>query len=77
MSAKPAYIITAAMLVVGAWMFRYEIVGAGSGDRSPMAYRLDRWTGNILLAVPAGTLALEEIKPERPKDPNPFDQFDK
>lgn len=47
MNAKPIYIITAAVLAWGAWMFRYELVQPGTG---PHVYRLDRWTGSLAVA---------------------------
>ena len=29
-----------------AWLFRFDLV-VGEGDRGPIAYRLDRWTGTV------------------------------
>lgn len=81
MNTKPLYLVIAAVLAVGAWLFRYEVVGVGSGEQHPIAYRLDRWTGRVMLAAPAGTVMLEPIPapiPQKKKaEPNPFDQFDK
>ncbi|WP_349335350.1 hypothetical protein [Delftia sp. DS1230] len=73
MTKKTMYLIAAAALFF-AWLFRFEIVAAGSGETSPMAYRLDRWTGSVMLAVPSGTVKLEELSLP---PANPFDQFDK
>lgn len=69
MNTKSLYITLAAVLVFGAWLFRYEIVGAGGGGESPgHAYRLDRWTGAILLASPYGTAKLEPSEPVQRAD---------
>lgn len=86
MNAKPIYIITAAVLALSAWLGRYEIVGAGGGEWPGYAYRLDRWTGAIMVAGPRGTRALSPLEsPEQQEQArgkaqgasNPFDQFDK
>ncbi|WP_126313059.1 MULTISPECIES: hypothetical protein [Delftia] len=72
MNKKTMYLIAAASLFF-AWLFRFEIVAAGSGETSPMAYRLDRWTGAVMLAVPSGTVKLEAYKApkeeKRPEEP--------
>ncbi|WP_019703354.1 hypothetical protein [Paracidovorax oryzae] len=56
MNAKPIYIITAAVLAWGAWMFRYELVQPASGFH---VYRLDRWTGDIAGASGQGIKKLD------------------
>lgn len=63
MNSKPAYIITAAVLVVGAWMFRYEVASTGTGL---IVYRLDRWTGALTVATPEFTRDLAAEKPDAP-----------
>lgn len=73
MTKKTMYLVAAAALFF-AWLFRFEIVAAGGGEIVPIAYRLDRWTGQILLVSSRGTLKLEEM-PVPPA--NPFDKFDK
>lgn len=81
MNTKPLYITLAAVLVFGAWLFRYEIVAAGGGGESlGHAYRLDRWTGDVMFANPYGTLKLEpmELKPQqtnRAEEDGPDDLF--
>lgn len=66
----------AAVIVVASWLGRYEIVGIGSGEYSPVAYRLDRWTGTVALILPDFIRELEYEKPEPKKPANPFDRFD-
>lgn len=61
MNTKPAYIITAAVLIVGAWMFRYELVSAND---SALVFRLDRWTGDLLVAGSMGKGHVEFVKPD-------------
>lgn len=72
MTKKTMYLIAAAALFF-AWLFRFDIVAAGSGDHYPMAYRLDRWTGNLMLASPAGNVKIEAYKApkeeKRPEEP--------
>ena len=77
MNTKPLYIVIAAVLAVGAWLFRYEVVGVDVGDYPPTVFRLDRWTGKMMAAQPSGTVNLEPIDREPVKAPNPFDRFDR
>lgn len=51
-----ALVIAAAVLVVAAWLLRYEVTAAGAGAAFDnggnatvlvLAYRLDRWTGEV------------------------------
>lgn len=63
MNTKLTYIITAAVLLVGAWMFRYEVASTGTGL---IVYRLDRWTGALTVASPDFTRELSEEKPDAP-----------
>jgi hypothetical protein len=37
------------LLGVISWISRYQIVGSGT-----VAYRLDRWTGEVVLYLPSG-----------------------
>lgn len=50
MNTKPLYITLAAVLVFGAWLFRYEVTSTGSGV---VVYRLDQ----ILFRYEAPALA--------------------
>lgn len=75
MNTKSLYITLAAVLVFGAWLFRYEVTSTGSGV---VVYRLDRWTGNLAIATPDSVIRLEYEKQEPEKKAgNPFDRFDK
>ena len=55
-------------LAVGAWLFRFDLVAAND---TGLVYRLDRWTGNILVAGPKGKAEVQTVPA------NPFDKFDK
>ena len=75
MNTKATYATLAAVLVFGAWLFRYEVTSTGSGV---VVYRLDRWTGNLAIATPDSVIRLEYEKQEPEKKAgNPFDRFDK
>ena len=75
MNTKSLYITLAAVLVFGAWLFRYEVTSTGSGV---VVYRLDRWTGNLAIATPDSVIRLEYEKQEPEKKAgDPFDRFDK
>lgn len=75
MNTKPLYITLAAVLVFGAWLFRYEMSSPGNGV---VVYRLDRWTGSLAIATPDSVIRLEYEKQESEKKAgNPFDKFDK
>lgn len=63
MNTRTAYIIAAVVLAWTAWMFRYDLVGTGGGESEGIAYRLDRWTGAIIVAGPRGTMQLEPVAP--------------
>ena len=68
--SKPITICLLVALAVAAWLFRFDLVAAND---SSMVYRLDRWTGNIMVA---GALGTKQLEPVRQTPPNPFDQFD-
>lgn len=60
MNTKATYITLAAVLVFGAWLFRYEVTSTGSGV---VVYRLDRWTGSLAIADPESVRKLDYEKP--------------
>lgn len=51
------------VIVVTAWLGRYELVGAGEGVG---VYRLDRWTGTVWVFT-AGWAKEVKLEPEPPK----------
>lgn len=71
MNPKPLYIVIAAVLAVGAWLFRYEVITPG--DR--LVYRLDRWTGSLAVAGPEFIRKLDYEKPEPPQAEGWWEQF--
>ncbi len=77
MNLKHFAVALAIALATAVWLLRFDIVAASSADAYPIAYRLDRWTGKVMLAVPAGTKELEPLAPLSQSKPNPFDRFDK
>ena len=38
-------------LIVVIWMFRYDIIPAGGSAPGFAAFRLDRWTGNVVYII--------------------------
>lgn len=76
MNTKPLYITLAAVLVFGAWLFRYEVTSTGSGV---VVYRLDRWTGNLAIADPESVRKLDYEKPpeEIPKSERWWESYPK
>ena len=36
------------LVILGAWLCRYTIIGVSPGDGIGFAYRLDRWTGKVV-----------------------------
>ncbi len=59
-----ALIITILFLGVISWLGRYEIIGVAAGGQGNQgsAYRLDRWTGEIvwIYGVSAGKVEIKE-----------------
>ena len=56
-------VIAAFTLVVVIWLGRYEIIGVPAGGEGVhgIAYRLDRWTGQVVF-IRGGETGVAEIK---------------
>ncbi len=49
------------VLLWATWMFRYDMqVGDAGGERPPIAYVLDRWTGATQVLLPGSRRTLHE-----------------
>ena len=58
-----ALIVAALFLGVAAWLGRYEIIGVPAGGQGihGIAYRLDRWTGEVVY-MSGGLAGKVEVK---------------
>jgi len=56
--------IIAAFFIFQAWLFRYEIVAAGT-DNGTAAYRLDRWTGSVAFVHRNGMRKIVNSPPQK------------
>jgi hypothetical protein len=71
---KQIYILFFAACALLVWLFRYDISPTGG----PFAFRLDRWSGDVVfLREDRIYPSTEQKKPKPSNEPNPFDKFDK
>ncbi len=56
--------IVVLIVAVVTWMGRYDIIGGGANGDTPVgvAYRLDRWTGNVILIVNDSSIDVKKVE---------------
>lgn len=59
--------LLAAALVTAAWLWRFEVNAVGRADGAPVAYVLDRWTGEVHMIYGASQRRLTPM----PSQPEP------